>query len=133
MHNCSKCKAAIAPTAHQISKSDFICLPCNRIRQAEWRLKRKELGSPVASTKMPTDYWANYRSQPLEARKRKIRRLTRAALLRGEIDRQPCRDCGSTDSEAHHVTYDTPFNIVWLCRPHHHAEHRALRAKGLAI
>ena len=57
----------------------------------------------------------------------KVRYLTMAAINRGDLVRQPCVICGSTDHiEAHHPFYriDQCLNVIWLCRKHHHWIHR---------
>jgi hypothetical protein len=51
-----------------------------------------------------------------------------SALRRGLIERQPCAVCGSPDTDAHHPDYSKPADVMWLCRLHHKAEHRRLRA-----
>ena len=46
------------------------------------------------------------------------------AIHRGELERQPCEVCGATENvHGHHDDYSKPFNIRWLCPPHHAAEH----------
>ena len=52
MYKCRACENEYTPTAHQIKKHDLICRPCARIRDKAYRLRRKEEGSPVISTKM---------------------------------------------------------------------------------
>ena len=52
-----------------------------------------------------------------------------SALRRGLIERQPCKVCGSRDTDAHHPDYARPADVVWLCRLHHKAEHRRMRAE----
>lgn len=51
------------------------------------------------------------------------------AIKRGHIERGPCVRCGSTkDVHGHHHSgYDRAnwFNVEWLCRPCHVAEHHA--------
>jgi hypothetical protein len=53
-----------------------------------------------------------------------------SALRRGLIHRQPCRDCGELQVDGHHHDYDRPMAVVWLCRRHHIAEHRRLKANA---
>lgn len=31
----------------------------------------------------------------------------------------PCEKCGAPKAEAHHLDYDKPSNILWLCAKHH--------------
>jgi hypothetical protein len=53
----------------------------------------------------------------------------RAAIKRGIVEPQPCVVCGDPKAEGHHRDYDKPAEVVWLCRRHHRAEHRAMRAE----
>lgn len=57
----------------------------------------------------------------------RARAETREALRIGIITRQPCEVCGDPKSEAHHPDYAKPMEIKWLCRTHHHQEHKELK------
>lgn len=55
------------------------------------------------------------------------------ALKRGEITRpEACEDCGATGTmkngrtiiQAHHVDYNKPLEVNWLCQRCHHKWHR---------
>lgn len=52
---------------------------------------------------------------------------TRSAVRRGLIKRQPCEVCGEEKAEAHHPDYLDPLKVVWLCKPHHKAEHARMK------
>lgn len=59
--------------------------------------------------------------------KRKAHHKLNNALRDGRIERLPCLVCGCEKTEAHHVSYDLPLDVVWLCPSHHkqvHKEHR---------
>jgi hypothetical protein len=56
------------------------------------------------------------------------RAAVKNAIKRGELIRRPCRDCGDPNTEAHHPDYSKPFEVVWLCKPHHRIEDRKRRA-----
>lgn len=47
----------------------------------------------------------------------------RRAIRRGELQRQPCADCGHPYAEAHHEDYSRPLDVVWLCRRDHLKRH----------
>lgn len=68
--------------------------------------------------------------------RQEARRLTMKAITCGVLIRQPCERCGKTTVDAHHEDYAKPFEIMWLCRRHHHERHRELakahRARELA-
>jgi len=42
-----------------------------------------------------------------------------SAVKRGAITRGPCEKCGNPDSQCHHISYDDPYAIMWLCKEHH--------------
>lgn len=46
------------------------------------------------------------------------------ALRFGEISKQPCEVCGSTEVEAHHCDYNKPADVMWLCHKHHKEWHK---------
>lgn len=56
--------------------------------------------------------------------KRNARVQLRRAVKRGLIPRLPCILCGNSQSEGHHHDYSKPFDVVWLCRPHHRQLHK---------
>ena len=47
----------------------------------------------------------------------------KVALATGRLQKQPCEVCGLAKVDAHHDDYSKPFEIRWLCRRHHWAEH----------
>ena len=52
----------------------------------------------------------------------------RHALKRGELTKQPCAMCGTTERiEAHHDDYAKLLDVRWLCFPCHRAFHIAQR------
>lgn len=126
MPNCSKCGNVCPVTKRKHS----ICLTCKRIADKAWRDKRRAEGRPIISTKMPKEYWAEYERRNLPAKKKRVRGLTKSAIKQGIIPKQPCEVCGSKFSEVHHITYDSPYQIKWLCKTHHHEEHNRLKAEG---
>ena len=74
------------------------------------------------------DYYHNVRNIKANRMKLKARRIIRNELERGRLQRGPCKSCnfnGHTD--AHHLNYYRPFDIVWLCDPCHRQVHANLR------
>jgi hypothetical protein len=65
--------------------------------------------------------------------KRIAHNLTEKALKRNRIWRSPCcmaPDCYSTENlHGHHVDYDKPLSVVWLCASCHSALHREFTMK----
>lgn len=45
------------------------------------------------------------------------------AVRGGKISKLPCFICGSEKSVAHHVSYDLPLDVSWLCQKHHKELH----------
>ncbi len=41
----------------------------------------------------------------------------------GKLKRLSCEQCGSPETEAHHIDYDKPEDIIWLCNNHHREWH----------
>jgi len=56
----------------------------------------------------------------------------RQAIVNGEIERKPCEICGDPDTDAHHDDYSKPFDVRWLCRPHHGTLHRQINDRVAA-
>lgn len=59
--------------------------------------------------------------------KKRANMALRNAILTGRVLKLPCFVCGCDKVEAHHVAYDLPLDVVWLCPTHHkqtHKEHR---------
>ena len=71
-------------------------------------------------------------SKLIESQKRlkkphKIRatRLVQQLLISGKIKKSSCFFCGKNETiEGHHIFYDEPKKVLWLCRAHHHKFHR---------
>ena len=72
------------------------------------------------------EYMQQRRKNDPEYAKREDARIVVNIMVRhGWMVREPCAMCGATEKvEAHHPTYEDPIRVVWLCRPHHRAEHR---------
>jgi len=51
------------------------------------------------------------------------RNKTRNYIIKGIIKKEPCKICGCIKSETHHINYESPFNILFLCRKHHSELH----------
>lgn len=68
-------------------------------------------------------------SKPVRAARMFRYHVHTASNPRGRIFRLPYAFCGFdgdqlTESEAHHIDYDRPFVIVWVCYKHHRAIER---------
>lgn len=111
---CTKCGINHTPTAANLKRRKYQCRVCrnatdrNRLQQ-----KRNAFIVPKDFFRVPSDE---------TERRHKVRGITRLAVQRGEIAKQPCQACGAK-AEIHHIDYDTPWNFIWLCRKHHREEH----------
>lgn len=62
----------------------------------------------------------------LEPLKYKARTLIANMLAAGKLCREPCFLCGIEKTHAHHLNYDYPDKVVWLCSQHHGDIHNEL-------
>jgi len=153
MKPCRVCRNDFPATQHQIRKSDFLCLPCRRSNEREWREKRKAEGRPVVSTKLPREWHKQYEREyysdpenkkriaanmrryakdPRLQQKHKARWMTSRAIKLGRLLKTPCVACGESKSEAHHADYSKPLEVIWLCRACHSKTHQEAKAEGRA-
>jgi hypothetical protein len=66
--------------------------------------------------------------------KYRARNAVSNAIRDGRILRQACEVCGTTEGvEAHHVDYDRPLDVRWLCFADHRAEHGQETLQAQAI
>ena len=71
-----------------------------------------------------------YQTDPLHRIKQQARNAVGRALKAGKITREPCDECRSLLSEAHHEDYGKPLEIVWLCRKCHEERHGGAGCHG---
>ncbi len=64
-----------------------------------------------------------YRKLPRVRIKNLARYYTRHEIRAGRINREACAMCDKEQSEAHHLDYNQPLMIVWLCVDCHRAVH----------
>lgn len=55
--------------------------------------------------------------------KYRARNAVSNALRDGRLHKLPCKNCGSTKSQAHHTDYTKPLEVEWLCFPCHRKQH----------
>ena len=151
MSRCRHCACEFEAKSWQIAKNDYECDPCRKARQANWRLRRKLAGKPVVSSRMPREYHrayeAEYAKDPANRERRNAqmrgyaqqhkdrhtaRRRLRSAIESGQVNRLPCEVCGTLETHGHHVAYDLPLAVTWLCQKHHQQLHAEAKATGAA-
>lgn len=72
-----------------------------------------------------------YRQKPENLKKNKAREKTNALIRQGKLKRLPCEVCGYPKSQAHHVHYGRPLDIMWLCYQDHWKLHRKMKISRL--
>jgi hypothetical protein len=65
-----------------------------------------------------------YGERPEDKFKNRVRTRTNHFIRNGTLQREPCVVCGVEPSVAHHLDYDKPDLILWLCPEHHRKIHR---------
>lgn len=80
--------------------------------------------------------WA--RAEMSRCQRRFRQHINRPSNPRGRIHRLPCAFCTldqqDTPSEAHHIDYDRPFVVVWVCFSHHRQlDHGSLTVRNRDI
>lgn len=75
------------------------------------------------------DYHVNYKAR--FPKKCKAQNTVGNAIREKKLFRKPCEVCGTSERiHAHHMDYDEPLNITWLCAAHHQQWH-AKNGEGL--
>lgn len=108
----NKCKKCIKEDVLKYRKENI-----KKIRQYD-RERAKLPHRRAESVKRTKEYRQRY------PEKHKAHQLVAHSLKIGNIIKQPCAVCNSTERiEAHHPNYSEPLNVVWLCSAHHSAVH----------
>jgi hypothetical protein len=96
------------------------CPQCERVRRQRRRMR---LGGASKVAKA----WAR------ENREKHIaHRAVERAVKKGKLVRQPCAECGTENSHAHHEDYSRQLEVMWLCPRHHKQRHREMLAPGIS-
>ena len=67
-----------------------------------------------------------HKLSPAQKKKEIARAYTKVYLKRGKITKENCSVCGDLNSQIHHLNYDKPLLIQWLCRPCHLNMHKQI-------
>jgi hypothetical protein len=83
----------------------------------------------------PGRWVSRQRVNQLRNRKAHLARLNvNLAIKRGTLKRQPCEKCGKRNAQVHHLSYDDPYAIMWLCEKHHtHPKPHILKGKPIDV
>lgn len=101
---CKECTKSDSRNRYYSQTEKIIEYEIRRSKQPERRLKRME-------------YQRKRRLKYPE--KNKARNLISNGLRSGKISKLPCEVCGELKSQAHHLDYSKPYDVIWLCRKHH--------------
>lgn len=113
------------------------CKPCLREKKRKvyyadhektMEAERRKRADPKTRERNNRHQRNTYRRYPEKFAAR--RKLNRAIQI-GEIQRQPCKECGTPKAQGHHHDYSKPFDVEWLCAKCHAKEHR-VSPEGLA-
>lgn len=114
MKKCSRCKELkpLSNFYNDVSRKDgkdHMCIGCrkaiiNKVRVANIQRRYEE------------------RNPERQAARLLIRRL----IAQGKITKENCFLCNSPESVAHHLQYDFPDKVIWLCPKHHNEVHHEL-------
>jgi len=114
---CSKCKiedngvVGFIKVSKSKSKQYYNCSPCNTERMRQYRLT--DVGKK------------NVYKAALNYNAKNATRL-RAWRACQYLGNRPCEVCGVTALvDKHHSDPSKPLDVVWLCRKHHKARHKA--------
>ncbi len=134
MKTCKACKKRLSPgdfykDARGKDGLYSVCKRCHnkksdtrkmeRYRSDEkYREKVKEKNRKYVRSEKFKEYCRKKYATDVRYRKRvKCKGAVRRALKRGELVKKKCF-CGK-EAEAHHLDYNYPLEIMWLCREHH--------------
>ena len=142
---CHKCQTEKPLSAFYLHKTRGRRSPCIECRRAHGRAynqtptrklynkehqqKLKDKGYFEAYYKQAhvkqrrATYMRDYTKLPHRKIKEMARWLINRAKQAGRITQQPCAECGTQQTEGHHLDYNKPLLVVWLCRDCHRAEH----------
>ena len=107
-----------------------ICRACERAQDTiRQRDRYQKQGNPLkwsASLRA-----AQKRNRAKTKHQDKARQSTKRAMAKGLIKKLPCAICKNSNSVIHHLDYNDPLNIMWLCPRHHLAWHRVFIPEAL--
>jgi ribosomal protein S27AE len=127
---CSKCGAPKTLWASK-SRKRWKCHPCIAIEKRDWRRARAAAIGLLPRVSFPGNTQSTIKNRKWNAEnkeKRRAHKIVEAAILRGDLKKEPCARCGGEIVHAHHEDYSRPMEVVWLCHADHRARHAELRA-----
>lgn len=86
--------------------------------------RRRYRSGEVGKAAHRRDFQNYARNNPAKIR---AHQLVAQAISKGLMSRKSCVICGFEITHAHHVNYDKPYDVTWLCHAHHMDEHNKER------
>jgi hypothetical protein len=136
MKICRTCGEPKELTAYYIHKQMAdghlnICIDCTKKRVAKDRYdnpdklsERDKCRYKKDSDRKESCCESSKKSRIKFPKKYKARNKVNNAIRDGRLFKQPCSECGNAEVEAHHLDYDKPLDVVWLCSKHHGEQSR---------
>ena len=114
---CKDCVKAIARKGHY-ERPEHV--------KERKRIKEREAAARARNRQSTTAWRQNH------PEKKRAHHLLNNAIRDGRMVRGDCEKCGAPKAQAHHHDYSKPFDVHWLCRRCHGAEHRT-SPEGIAM
>lgn len=108
--NCADC--GVEHRRHTGKRLYAYCSVCSAKKAVVYRTTHRE----KYNTSMKN--WKRLNPERVKAHK-----AVYYALKVGKLRRASCSECGGTKTQAHHVNYSIPLDVIWLCPTHHKAVH----------
>ena len=132
MKRCYKCGEVKSLEFYHKDKTrgDGVCSRCSECERR--RRKERTEKNPETSKETSKRYYHLHKKEKSEYHKTwraenwfkaNAHKAVRNAITLGYLKKQPCQECGSKNSDAHHPDYTKPLEVMWLCRRHHMREH----------
>ena len=68
-----------------------------------------------------------------DEQKKRARHAVENAKRRGKLMQLPCAKCGESKSQAHHLDYSKPLDVIWLCPVHHMETHNRRKSGHMSV
>lgn len=118
MKRCSKCRRMKTRFHHDVTKKDGLstwCADCVSKKTAAWAKKNR-------ARKNATDRRWKRKNRKKDRARSVVRRAVEKKLL--DVQKR-CHCCQHrAPLEAHHVDYNHPLLVIWLCKSCHAARHK---------
>ncbi len=83
--------------------------------------------------KQPEDNVLKNDSDTIKKLKVQARNFVNHAIRDGRMKRGKCRNCGSSNAEAHHKDYRKPSDVTWMCKSCHEKSHAKNKNLDLTV